>query len=123
MVTDNWYVLEFLPLSNAAWAAYSPLPTLPPEVLAAVRNGTTLLAYCIDDAGPLRFAYLGGAFTLPDDTVLVSQTLQTKNNTTMGDGEEWTNVRASSGAWLFYGSSSGVVRSLTSPSTLSTFLA
>lgn len=122
IVADNWYSLAFNPLSDATWAALPTFPTLPPTIGLAVRNASVVFAYCSDDAGPLRFAYLGGEFTVSNDTVFSVYTLQTKNNTTMGDGEEWTSMRTSLGTWLFYGSSSGIVRDLPASDTLGDFL-
>lgn len=125
VLTDNWYLLSFLPYSNTAWTstAEADVPTMPGRVHAQVLAGSTKLFYCITSDGTdmtLVEAATGQVVGLPC-AVVDTENLRTKLDQALADGSNWTMVRDSSGALLWYDESLGGIRKISSPGALATF--
>lgn len=121
LVTNQWSTITLKPLSNAAWATV-PASALPATVLQAVRDGSVLLVFCLDDSGPVQFTYLDGSTVMIDAAMVDVETPVTTNTQAMGGGDTWYSARDGSGAWLWYSTQTGEVRQLAAPSTLAAFI-
>lgn len=122
LVTNQWSTITLKPLSNAAWATV-PSGALPATVLQAVRDGSVLLVFCIDDSGPVQFTYLDGPTVEIDAAMINVETPVSTNTQAMGGGDTWYSARDGAGGWLWYSTQTGEVRRLSSPSTLAAFIA
>lgn len=126
VTTDNWYLISFLPYSDVAWTGITPdsaVPDMPGLVHASVLAGTTKLYYCqTADAtdATLISAADGKTFQIPL-AVIDSETLQTKLDQALADSSEWTMVRDSSGALVWYDERLGEIRKISTPGALATF--
>jgi len=125
VLTDNWYLLSFKAYSNSAWTGTpsTSVPTMPGMIHAQVLAGSTKLFYCITSDGTdmtLVDADSGQIVALPC-AVVDTETLRTKLDQALADGSNWTMVRNSSGALLWYDESLGGIRKISSPGALATF--
>jgi len=123
LVTNQWNTVTFNALAHASWATV-PTRGLPAEVLQAVRDGTSIDVFCLDDSGPVTFTYLNGPYVVVPTAVIATDTpIATDVETIDSTSETWYSMRAAfAGEWRWYSSQLGVVRELTSPSGLASFL-
>lgn len=123
MTPNGWYQIIIAPLANPPWTTSDYQAT--PFVVDAIVAATAVTVFCLSDAGvggAASIAYVGGSCVIPSSAVTIAA-VRTTNVTVMDDGETWYSCRSSlGGPWLFYGSSSGLVRSLTTPATLGAFI-
>lgn len=73
LTSGRFYLVTFLPTSDSAWAAMSPIPALPNGLVDAVVNGTPLPMYVVDSSSGYA-VFAGGIATGLDDS-LVDSTL------------------------------------------------
>lgn len=121
LVTNQWSTITFKPLSNAAWATV-PGSALPATVLQAVRDGTTLDVFCIDDTGPVQFIHLDGRTVEIDAAMINTDTPVSTNTQAMSGVDTWYSARDGAGGWLWYSTQTGEVRRLNSPAALAAFI-
>lgn len=121
LVTGQWSRISFKPLSDPAWITV-PSGSLPGTVLQAVRDGSIIQVYCIDDAGPVRFTYLNGPDVELDAAMIDTETPVSTNVQLMDDGSKWFSARNSAGHWLWWSNQTSVVSSLSSPAALAAFI-
>lgn len=122
LVTNEWNTVTFNALAHTSWTTV-PTEGLPAAVLQAVRDGTSLDVFCLDDSGPVTFTYLNGPYVVLDAAVIATDTPITTDVEVIDSSETWYSMRGGAGDWRWYGSQSGVVRQLLIPGGLSTFLA
>ena len=124
LVTNQWNSVTFQPLSHASWATV-PTGGLPAGVLQAVRDGTPLVLFVLDDTGPITFTYLAGPLqTVVPTACFATETPMTTNVQVIDSSSEtWYSARdvLGAGEWNCY-PSSGVVFQVTNPAALSAFL-
>lgn len=124
IVTNEWSLVTFQPPGNAAWTGYTPpYPNIQSKFGAAIFTSSPILAFCIDDSGPIQMTTFDGGLFSFDAAVVNASTAQTTEVTTLDSGEVWYSVRAGDGSWLWYSSVAGVVNRVSSPGALSAFLA
>jgi hypothetical protein len=122
LTPDTWYVLSFAALADPPWTA--PNSNIPAAIVDAIVNATDVYCFCLaDDGTHSTLAFKGGVAIVPDAAITVSAT-PLMNTTVMDDGETWYSVRGPSlvAEWFFYGTQSGVVRTLADPTTLGAFI-
>jgi hypothetical protein len=116
LTTGNWYEVTWLQTNNAAWAAMSPPPGIPPGMADAFVNGTAMVIY-VTDSGSGSFVYAGGDAIGFDDTLLATDlalTAATWTTTAAVDFEYCTD--SSNNVW-YYNSASGTLQAFGVAST------
>lgn len=119
LTPDTWYALSFDAVANPPWA--TPNYDIPSTIVDAIVGASTIYCFCTADNGTYStLVYKGGTAYIPTAAINVLLT-PTMDTTVMDDGETWYSVRAGT-AWQFYGTSSGVVKTLAAPTTLGAFI-
>ncbi len=117
LVTGEWATISLSALSTGT----NPLPSMDGLVLDAIDTGSSMLVFCVNNAGTLsEIAFLGGRCRVQNS--MVTAIAATQDVTNMDDGDVWTSVRRSDGAWLFFSEQQGAVRALTVPGALGLFI-
>lgn len=124
LTTNEWNTVTFQLLSHASWATV-PTEGLPAAVLQAVRDGTSLDIFVLDDSGPITFTYLAGPLQVivPTACFATDTPVTTNVQTIDSTSEIWYSMRGGAGEWLWYSSQLGQVREVAMPGALSAFLA
>lgn len=87
----------------------------------ALIAGSTMFAFCVSiDATYTEIAYLGGTVVVPN-ACLSFVSNPAMDTSAMEDGETWYSVRQGA-SWMYYGSSSGIVRKLAISNPLGVFI-
>lgn len=124
LTTNEWNTVTFQLLSHASWATV-PTEGLPAAVLQAVRDGTSLDIFVLDDSGPITFTYLAGPLQVivPTACFATETPITTNVQTIDSTSEVWYSMRGPfSGEWFWYSSQLGQVREVTNPTALAAFL-
>jgi len=122
LTPNTWNFITIGTLATPPWttSTYAADAFVVDSIIAAV----PVLVFCSNDFGPGSTAilvHLGGVAYIPSDAITLSST-PAMNVSVMDDGETWYSVRDTPSSWMYYGSTSGLVRRMTVSGPLGMFI-
>lgn len=122
--SNTWYAITIADFTDPAWSGWVyPVPAF---VVDCITSGVALPVFCEIDFGAGSYAVVyayGGTCFIPSDAITVVTTPM-MDTSAFSSGDTWYSVRyPAGGAWLWYSSTSRIVRRLASPATLGAFIA
>lgn len=122
LASDTFYSLQFLPLSDAAWA--TP-PGLSQPMARAIRSGAPVIAFCVSGGDPFSLVFEDGSQSnIPEATLAAPETPITTQLDTYDNGDTIYSCTQTSGGlkiWYSYDSGAGF-RKLTDSTALGTLI-
>lgn len=102
LTTDEFYEIDFLALSSAAWTSLVTFPTMLPRLMQSLVLGDLVTVYCSDAThSPNQLEIEGGGTVYLNPAVIDTATLLTKVDAVDEQGTPFKVAQASTGTRRF----------------------